>query len=220
MFSDIMSTSTSRLSEVRDYINYIKDNTPRPPTITPPAIITLKGMFFVYLYGVYEFTVRETVLRSIDCLNKLNIKINDCKIILSCLILNDTFNSIATTGNGKKWDKRWELLSSFSNDINVYINPDLMPTDGKNFRYRQLQSIWTSFGIVDSILPRSEIGGRIDEIVELRNAIAHGNDTPLEIGKRFTINDLLERFDDISEYCSYIIDIFSNYLASKKYLKV
>lgn len=220
MFNDILSESTSRLTEVRDMLNFIKLNTPNPPQSPKPIIIALRGMFFVQLYGSYEYTIRSTIIRTIEEINQFNPKLFDCKRILTCLILNDGLNALAAVGEKKKWEKRWNLAKISNINNNITINPDLMPTDGKNFRYKQLNSIWTSFGVSDPILPRNEIGGRIDEIVELRNAIAHGNQSPLEIGKRFTNTDLNQRFDDINEYCTYVISTFENYISNKLYLNV
>lgn len=40
------------------------------------------------------------------------------------------------------------------------------------------------------MLPRNEIGGYIQEMVDNRNYIAHGNKTPKEVGRNFTILDL------------------------------
>lgn len=94
-----------------------------------------------------------------------------------------------------------------------------MPTDGQNFRYRQLESIWKTFCIQDPILPHGSTGGRIQEMVDLRNSIAHGNESPVEIGKRFTADDLQIRFDVIDEYCNYVIITFENYINNKHYLK-
>lgn len=218
MFSDILVTSTIKLTEVKELVNYINNATPPAPHNPEPVITAMKGLFFVHLYGVYEYTIKSTIVRTIESINSSNVNINDCKIILSSLILNDYYNSISNAGDGKKWEKRWDMLNTISNNIKASINVDLMPTDGKNFRHRQLNSIWTSFGITDDIYPRNEIGGRIDEIVELRNLIAHGNETPFEIGKRFTVPDLTKRYDDISEYCTYFISVFESYITRKGYL--
>lgn len=101
----------------------------------------------------------------------------------------------------------------------VSIPNEIVPTDGKNLRYRQLESIAKSFGIHNAILPRAEIGGNIQEMVDNRNYIAHGNKTPKEVGREVSVNDLQCKLDHISEACTYIIELYEKYIEEQMYLK-
>lgn len=135
------------------------------------------------------------------------------------IALNNNLDSFYSAGNPTKWQKRWDFFENFRDTTIVNIRDEIMPTDGQNFRYRQLESIWKTFCIQDPILPHGSTGGRIQEMVDLRNSIAHGNESPVEIGKRFTADDLQIRFDVIDEYCNYVIITFENYINNKHYLK-
>ena len=93
-----------------------------------------------------------------------------------------------------------------------------MPTDGKNIRYSQLESIWKTFCITAPILNAPSIGGRLKDIVDNRNAIAHGNNTAAEIGSRVSMTDLHNRYNEMSSYCSYVIQVFEDYVNNKDFL--
>jgi len=56
------------------------------------------------------------------------------------------------------------------------------------------------------------------ELVENRNAIAHGRESASAVGSRFTIDELHSRYASISEVCSHVIQTFRNYLSKKHYL--
>ena len=105
------------------------------------------------------------------------------------------------------------------NNAKVVISHDMMPTDGKNIRYKQLKSIANSFGMKENVLPRNEIGGYIQEMVDNRNYIAHGNKTPKEVGRNFTILDLKNRCDYMEEVCNYVIAEYEAYIQERKYLR-
>jgi hypothetical protein len=218
MFSDVTLESTSRLIEVRTHLDFIKSKTPKPPKTEPTNILIAKGLFFVHLYGAYEFTVKSTVSRAIDLINKKSPLVNDCKHLFLSIVLNSELDSIASVGD-KKWERRHNLFSEFEASRVVQIHNDIFPTNGRNIRYRQLESIWKSFSISDPILPRSALGGRITELVENRNAIAHGNQPAAVIGSLNTIAELYQRHSDISEVCSYVIQIFDDYIEKEKFLK-
>ena len=218
MFSDISLQSTLRLIEVRELLDFIKSNTPKPPMVEPSNIVISKGLFFVHLYGAYEYTVKTTVSRAIDLINKKRPLLNDCKPLFLSVILNSHLDSIASVGD-KKWERRHALFSEFDINNTVQIQNDIFPTNGRNIKYRQLESIWATFSITDPILPRPALGGRISELVSNRNAIAHGNEPAAAIGSLNTITELYLRHSEISEVCSYIIKTFEDYINDERFLK-
>lgn len=217
MFEDIISISTSRLIEVKGILDHIKDNAPDAPIPFPSSLTTMKGLFYIHIYGAFEYTVTATVQRTINLLNQTNVKIKDCKPILYSLILNSECDSLYNA-TSSKWNKRRDLFNKIEGNSEISISSDLFPTDGKNIRYAQLESIWTTFGIELPILNESSIGGRIKDIVDNRNAIAHGNSSASDIGSRVSLSDLYRRYDEISGYCSYIINVFENYMNDRKYV--
>jgi hypothetical protein len=219
MFSDIKSNSSTLLIEVRDYLSLI-DNLNSITPLTPSVSLNCaKGLFFVHLYGAWEFTVKAIIVRTIELINSSNTKIIDCKTNFLCLALNNHLDALSSVGSSKKWDKRHGLFSDlYSNEI-VTITVETFPTDGKNIRKSQLESIWNSFCIPDPIFPRMELNGRITELVENRNKVAHGSDSASNVGRAFTPTDLLNRYNDINELCTYLILTFEDYINNTKYKK-
>ena len=59
----------------------------------------------------------------------------------------------------------------------------------------------------------------IQEMVDNRNYIAHGNKTPKEVGRNFTILDLKNRCDYMEEVCNYVIAEYEAYIQERKYLR-
>ena len=178
-----------------------------------------KGLYFVYMYGIYEETIRQVVSTTIDELNNAEVKIDECIYELYSLIFSEEYDGMYSVGNEHKWEKRWKVSDKMTNNPNVIISHYMMPTDGKNIRYKQLKSIANSFGVKDNVLPRNEIGGYIQEMVDNRNYIAHGNKTPKEVGRNFTILDLKNKCDYIEEVCNYVIAEYETYIQERKYLK-
>jgi hypothetical protein len=218
MFADISQNSSKRLVEVRELLDFIKTMSPAPPIPETPTILIAKGLFFVLLYGAYEFTVKSIVNKSIEVINSECVPLNDCKPLLFSIALNSELDAIASM-TGKKWEKRKSLFDNFIKNPTIFINAELFPTNGRNLTDKQLLTIWNSFAIEDPILPRNELIGRIKELILNRNAIAHGTSSAIEIGSLNTISELYKKYSDISEVCSYVIQVFEDYLKRRKYLK-
>lgn len=211
MFEQIKEETTRRFCELKLWVSNIDD--------TNVYGVSTRGLFFVYIYGIYEEIIREVVSATIDALNHSNVKVNECISELYTLIFSDEYDGLYNVGNEHKWEKRWNISEKIIRNPIITISHDLMPTDGKNIRYRQLDSIAKSFGMKENILPRNEVGGYIQEMVDNRNFIAHGNKTPKEVGRNYTIADLIQRCEDIAEVCSHVITVYEKYIAEKKYLK-
>lgn len=151
-------------------------------------------------------------------MNRSSSKIGDCKYELYSLLFSPEFDSLRNIGNEKKWETRWKLLNKLISNGGIHIQPDIFPTDGKNIRIRQLQSIANSFGLKEKVLPRDEIGGYVQELVDVRNDISHGNKLPREIGRNYTQEDLLTRCEIFSELCIYVVSIYEKYIIEERYL--
>lgn len=211
MFDEIKNEMTRKMLELRIWLSNIDDNN--------EFSVINKGLFYVYIYGIYEETVRNVVQKTIEELNAKSVKIDECIYDLYTLIFSSEYDSLYSVGNEHKWEKRWSISDKLARNPIVAISNELIPTDGKNLRYRQLESIAKSFGIHDAILPRPEIGGDIQEMVNNRNYIAHGNKTPKEVGREVSANDIQRKMNSISEACTYIVELYEKFIDEKKYLK-
>lgn len=219
MFTDIKNQSSLRLIEVREYLDFIKDTSPSPPHPYPRHLLIAKGMFFVHIYAAFEFTIRNTYSKAITFINSDSVEISKCKKSLYCLALNPELDALNSVSN-RNWEKRWELFEKIENNTPVFVSNDIFPTDGKNIRHRQLESIWKTLCVPYQLLNTQSIGGRINEIVETRNSIAHGNISPLDIGSSNTLDELYKRYNEVSNYCSYFIETIEEYIRKKDYLEI
>ena len=212
MYETLKNELTRRMLELTFWIESLDDKTNH--------VKIYKGLFFVYLYGIWESIVQQVVIQTIDALNSSNDLIKECNYDLYSLIFSGEYDAIYSAGSKTKWEKRWAISDRLNNNEAIHISTPLMPTDGRNIRYRQLKSIAKSFGIQDPIVPRTELEGRLQEVVDNRNWIAHGDKSPSEVGARYTVNDLKKRREQIEELAMYVISTYEHYIAEKKYLKV
>jgi hypothetical protein len=218
MFSDIKLESDRRIVEIREYIDFIANQMPPPPTTTPRPLNTAKGLVYVQLYGIIEHTLSQSVTRTIDCINESHTLINDIKPAILSLALDARLEALIQV-NTKKWDKRHLVFSEFTNNPKVDIPDHLLPTDGKNITDKQLQSIWNTFSIDNDLFHDVTFRGRLQDIVTNRINIAHGNSTASEVGSSITIDDLRTRLDDVSTFCTYLVGVFEDYIQNNKFKK-
>lgn len=154
------------------------------------AAIT-KGLMFVQMYAVYEFTVNSTVRAAIDSIKTHNHKMKDISPSLQALFLDPELNSLRDGRRKNIWANRIKLFErAFSNEVLSLSSDTRPPSDGSHYRYTHLVMIFNVFGI--NRLPvrcRKHIQ-RITEVVDHRNSIAHGQETAEDIGRRYTRSEI------------------------------
>lgn len=218
MLNSIKSSSADRLTEISENLNHISTLIPPAPTATPRFVNSLKGQVFVQLYAVIEHTICDSTKESIDYINSQNLKLSDLKESIWSIALSSDFDSLIKVIS-KKWDKRGELTEKIKDDVDCSINNIVMPTDGRNFGQKQIESVYRTFSISNPIYHQIAFRGRLIEIIRHRNKIAHGEEAASDIGNRVTMTDLRNRHNEVSAFCSYTISVFENYLTNGDYLK-
>lgn len=172
---------------------------------TPEVLRSLKGLTFVQLYAVYEYCVVTLVQAVIREVNSKGIVVRELRDELLAFALNDDYKSLADCGWGKTWAARLHLINRAKSADPVLVPDNLFPSDGSHFRVDQLRTIWSLFGVTGPCIPENKFIGRIDEIVELRNGIAHGRMKPEDVGARFSVWDLEVRQADTAVLCQFLI---------------
>ena len=165
-----------------------------------------KGLIFVQLYGVYEYAVHSAVQAMLSAIRDEGLSAQDLHHRVLTLVLDGAFTSVAASGRGRSWEKRLDLVANFESTAPLgSLDNTTFPTDGSHYRVKQLQTIWGVFGLDVPVLPEPRLIGRIEELVENRNAIAHGRRTPEEVGGRYSASEMDKTITDIEGVGTYVV---------------
>jgi hypothetical protein len=187
MFGPLRSDIEVRFLEVESFFTATKD-------FSGDLAATAKGLVFVHLYAAYEFTVKSVVQTAIDSINAHGHKMKEIKPSLMALYLDRELTSLRDAGRRNLWNTRLHLFQRvFCDDKIALANNTGPPSDGSHYRHTHLIMIFNVFGIARLPARRRAHLHRIDEIVDHRNQIAHGNETAAEVGRRYTRADVAHR---------------------------
>lgn len=179
-----------------------------------------KGLFFVQLYGVLEFVVVRCSQSAITHLNGTGLKVRELSGNVQCLALDPKFQSIESSNGKRVWDRRWELLDPKTLSSKLAINSDLCPIPFGNIKDMQLEQLGAAFGIKQSLLPEPNAIGYVNELATNRMAIAHGRESPADVGQRYTFDALSDRLAKIRSVCEHIIFAFEDHMAKEHYRQI
>jgi hypothetical protein len=164
-----------------------------------------KGLAFISIYGNYEYTVRNVVAEAIRHIKQSAIQYQHIKIEILPLLLHSELNSVAGAGGKTAWKKRVELFRQVNAAVACCTSDDAFPSDGSHYRISQIYAIWEAFGITSPVIPNPQWTPLIGEVVENRNAIAHGRRTSRDVGRGYTKDDIVTKFERMRDICLYIV---------------
>lgn len=95
---------------------------------------------------------------------------------------------------------------------------DVLPKDGSHYRRSQLETIWSLFGITAPIVPDGRMYPLIGELVENRNAVAHGRRTPEDVGSGYSKDDCYIKVGLTQDLCTYLVATLQTHCADPKNL--
>ena len=169
----------------------------------------LKANGFLLLYNLIEATIRN----SIDAV--LN-SIHSSTVTFRSLSENLKKIWIKQEAKGLTYEKSQERImliakTVLDNEI-LSFERDCINISG-NIDAKKIREIIKQFG-------GNEIsnGRDLKTIKDKRNNLAHGEFTFSEIGKDYTIRDLIDYKDETKQYLSSVLDEIQDYIDNQKYL--
>ena len=174
-----------------------------------------KGLAFVLLYATYEYSVRSAVQATLVALRTAGVEIRTLRRNLLTLVLDSHWDSVSYSGRPRVWGSRMALIASIdSGELTSTLRDDLFPNDGSHYRIQQLRTIWKIFSVSGPVVSEPRLIGRIEELVENRNAISHGRLTPEEVGGRYSWQEVASRADDTDTIAGHIVSSLESHVQS------
>ena len=199
---------SQRVREARELLNACKVS-----GVSAYARRAARGHIYVSLYGMYERTVAECVETAIDLVNNSAISVSRLKEGVLLFALRPDFDSYRSIAQEKTWERGLRLLRKLASADPAQL-VGVFPADGSFMRPSQLQLIWQLFDLTGDPWPQPRLIGRINELVEARNHIAHGTEAPSERGRRISDGEAADRISDIEALCVHIVASFSCQLST------
>ncbi len=169
----------------------------------------LKANGFILLYNLLEATVRNSIKAIGNVIESEGIKYQDFSENLKRLWINHSFKSV--DAQRIKHETIGPILDQIVNNEFLRFEEDAISFSG-NIDAQKIREIAKRIGYK---APKD--GRELVTIKEKRNQLAHGEKTFCEIGRNFTVGELVRLKDAMTSYISEVLDNVQDYIDTKAY---
>jgi hypothetical protein len=199
MWATLITEITTRILAARTYFSAV--------AALPAAETAAKGFAFVQLYAIYEFAVCSAVRAAWIEINAHAPPLHSIRLEMMGAALDAELRAVMDCNVERQWETRMGLFRKVNSADPFVVLDTFFPSDGSHYRVKQLQTIWDLFGIAGHPLPAMPLMGLINlELVEHRNAIAHGRKTAEEIGRSYTIAEIHQKINQTQNLCLHVVN--------------
>lgn len=215
-FSTVRSKSRERFREV--LINLAHIESIERDGEANEVVNIFRGLYYVHLYSALEKAINETIERVVLLIKVENIRNKDFILPFNVISLNSKMQSFRQCRHKDYFQKSIDVFLSINSDESFEISNTIFSQTLQNVWFDTIQATIRSFGAAEiAIEPRVKL--TIDEIVEKRNAVAHGRETAISVGERHRSDVLRAKTQEIQLVVEQVISTFEDYIVRRLYLK-
>lgn len=217
-YRTVRDRTRQRFSEVQVFLNYLHGLEPEDHEPASVELRIMKGLFIVHLYGAFEKSINDVVETSLSLISSKRVKNSHFYAPFLSIALCDQLKSLKDSKHSNLIYKASELFIEAASKNVIPINETAFSTHLQNTGMKTLERVMQSFGMPSTQFERKE-RVTVDEVVDKRNAVAHGRDSAAYVGERYRAHELREKMDVISTVIDKVIDTAEQYYSSKNFIK-
>lgn len=172
----------------------------------------LKANGFLLLYNLIEATVRNSIVAIFNSITADKLTYKCLSENLKKLWVRQEIKEIRDFNQSK--NKIFEISEKVLNDSLLDFKIECVNISG-NIDAQSIRDIAKQFGYAETSNGRDLL-----TIKEKRNKLAHGEFTFSEIGKEYTVGDLIKLKTDTVSYIEDVLKNVENFILDKKYKRV
>jgi hypothetical protein len=215
----VRQETASRFQEAQTFLSAIKA-LEQDPSHQTGELNVRKGLFLVLLYGAFEYSITRTLTEVSALINSRRVEYGHISDLLYPLALDAELTSVAMIGRDLKWQRRAELFrkQKCADPVNLLQGAFLAQLD--NMWAATVQKMFAIFGLNEPALYDIKVRQYIDEVVEKRNAVAHGRESASTVGQAYTTGALQNLLNEIATQAQYVLSAFDGHISTKAFVKV
>ncbi|MEG4274411.1 MULTISPECIES: MAE_28990/MAE_18760 family HEPN-like nuclease [unclassified Microcoleus] len=170
----------------------------------------LKANAFLLLYNLVESTMRNAIEAIFAEISSKKISFNSLRTEPKKIVIYNFKNRSPDKVHSKIKNISLDIITSGFNSRELFSG---------NVARKVITETARNYGFsFDTDYSKTKHGEHLEDIMEHRNDLAHGNKSFAEVGQKVSIEDLLKFKEEVIEYLQQILQNIQDYLDKEEYL--
>lgn len=219
-FDSTRALAAERLNEALVYLNHIQTCEPPPPQPGSLELKIMKGLFIVHLYGALEKITTEALQLLLRKICSIQPKNSDVALPFNVISMSKKWKSVKDSGYKDIFPRMTEFFLSIESQNFHGIEETLFADRLQNIWAKTFEDILGALGMTNGEfrLTASEIA-LIDELVDKRNAVAHGRESAASVGEKYQCEDLRRKHAHVLVLINNFIEQLDLYFQNRSFIQ-
>lgn len=216
-FDDVTAEARERFVEAGLIINHLAEQEAEEDAKKSVAFMALKGHALVSIYGAVERGVNSTVEAALDTITGQGVASSRCSPNVLSIFHYPQIQSVRSCGAENTIEKASDLLFQVKANEPMLRRVNPFSDRLKNVDGSSMIFVAQRFGVAGYEI---ELGvlGRLNNLRERRNAVAHGREAASEVGSRFKVTDLRSMLNKADGEIFRFIEVMRRHCEGKAFL--
>ncbi|EGQ7680550.1 hypothetical protein BBM24_05515 [Vibrio parahaemolyticus] len=215
----LFNVVTSNLLHLEAEETKLKDKNIPPENKPNESIHKIqKGLYFVHLYSAFEKSVNELIVRTLAVIESKSVKNKHYSLAFNTIAMDAKLMSYKSAGKDRALGCAVSIFESMGLNEHTKLNESMFAPKLQNVWFDTAQLTLMSFGIPPLSDPNGQLKTSVDEVVDKRNAVAHGRMTADIVGGFQRCDVLQDRTTAVQTVLELITDTLEDFLVNKKYI--
>jgi hypothetical protein len=179
----------------------------------------LRGLYYVHLYSALEKTTNECVEQALLLISGQRVENWHYQNKFNVVSLYARMQAFKAAGYRSFLSKSVDVFSTLDSPEVSKIDNTIFSSTLQNVWFKALDEVYKCFGIPEFSV-ESHLRLSVDEVVDKRNAVAHGRESAIYIGERHRSYILRTRTQDIQLIADKFVDGLESYVLGLEHIKL
>lgn len=210
---------TARFQEVNALMSKVAQmETSSPLQRDSDDVRAMRGLLYVHMYGAFEYAMDQSFIRLAQHISARGVARRHLESALFSVVLDNEFKSLQSVNAlEKKLRKRIQTVGCTRDQSHASIADNVLSQNMQSAGSAAIALAFEVYEISESHLVEMTVKNYIDEVVERRHAVAHGRESPVDVGVR-KVSELRLRYDALYRQAMYVIDTLNNFCLAKRFV--
>ncbi|MGE6126094.1 MAE_28990/MAE_18760 family HEPN-like nuclease [Aeromonas media] len=178
-----------------------------------------RGLYYVHLYSALEKTTNEIIERVLLIISGFKVKYEHYIAEFNTISLSAQMMSYKSATKDNAWLKSHDLFTTMCSLEEAKINESFFSASLQNIWFETVDNLLKCFGISTIEDVDGSLKIALNEVVDNRNAVAHGRISADIIGERHRSDVLRERTETVSNILDDLITKYEKYILDLEFIK-